>query len=305
MIAADLNRTAVWVRADVTTQGPNVVVTVDTEFFDSVFLYADDRPEPTERVRKLGLEGLQFVTDLLERHGATGTFFVLGEVAEQVPEVIGDLADAGHEIASHGHSKAHPDLREASPSAVRDELETSKRTLEGVTGEPVGGFRAPAFSVDGEVLAAVDEAGYDYDSSVVPCRAIPGFYGMPDAPRAPFDSGDQFSIDGVTEFPLAVAPLLRLPISGAWMRLLGRQYAVQALDWHVKHYPLSIVYVHPWELVDLPRIEGIPKRVYWRTGEYTRRTLERIVTEHADRLTTLRDVAAQYPTAGNGPSSHA
>ena len=57
---------------------------------------------------------------------------------------------------------------------------------------------------------------------------------------------------------------------------------------------MSIVYVHPWELVDLPRYDVIPKRVYWRTGEYTRRTFESMVSEHADRVTTIADITDEF-----------
>lgn len=283
-----------------------VVVTVDTEFFDSAYLFSDDRPEPPDSARELGVEGVEFVADLLERHGARGTFFVLGEVAQQLPDLVSDLRERGHEIASHGHSKAHPDLRELSSEEVRWELQESKRVLESVTGEPVKGFRAPAFAIDDDVLSEVAAAGYEYDSSVVPCRKIPGFYGFPDAPRSPFRTEEWFDAAGLVEYPVSVAPLLRLPISGAWMRLLGRRYALAALRQHVARYPVSVVYVHPWEFVDVPNVDGIPHRVAWRTGEHARETLRRIVSEHAEHLSTFEALSGAGPeTTATDQSRHA
>lgn len=283
----------------------HVVVSIDTEFFDSAFLFDDERPAPPAEVVDLGTDGVEFVAELLERHGARGTFFVLGELAEACPDLVADLADRGHEVASHGYSKSHPDLRELPREAVREELASSRRILEEVTGRSITGFRAPAFSIDDDVISVLAETGYEYDSSVVPSRAIPGFYGEPDAPRDPFPSERWFSTPGLTEFPVSVAPFVRLPLSGAWMRLLGRQYAVRMLRRHVRRRQVSVVYVHPWELVELPRYEGIPNRVYWRTGEYTRRTLERIVSEHADDLTTLRALSESGVTRSPGSKDHA
>ena len=40
--------------------------------------------------------------ELLEQHAARGTFFVLGWVAERHPEMVRSIAQAGHEVASHG-----------------------------------------------------------------------------------------------------------------------------------------------------------------------------------------------------------
>ena len=39
--------------------------------------------------------------ELLDRHGARGTFFTLGWVAERHPSLVRRIADAGHEVGSH------------------------------------------------------------------------------------------------------------------------------------------------------------------------------------------------------------
>lgn len=270
------------------TTDTTLAITVDVEFFDSPFLFRDRAPDriPNE-ARTMGIEGLKFIANLLERHGARGTFFTLGEVAQQVPETIADLTKRGHEIASHGYSKSHPDLRERSRGTVREELDKSKRAIENVTDEPVEGFRAPAFAINDEVLEVVHDVGYTYDSSVVPGRHIPGFYGTPNAPQNPFHSDRWFSTPGVFEFPTATAPYFRLPISGAWMRLLGRRYVLWGVRNHMKRHSVTVLYVHPWELVDVPQYDPIPRRVAWRTGPYTRKILQTLVRKHAPHIRTV------------------
>ena len=43
------------------------------------------------------------VLRLFDDEGVKGTFFTLGWVCEKYPEVVRQIAAAGHEIASHGH----------------------------------------------------------------------------------------------------------------------------------------------------------------------------------------------------------
>lgn len=270
------------------------MITVDVEFFDSAFLFrgraADDVPEET---RAMGIEGIEYIASLLQDHGVRGTFFTLGEVAEQVPDTIADLKKRGHEVASHGYSKSHPDLRDRDDGFINAELVESKRVLESVTGDSIEGFRAPAFAFDERVLETLAEVGYAYDSSIVPSRPIPGFYGSPEAPTNPFTTDSWFSTPGLMEFPVATAPWFRLPIGGAWIRLLGRRYTNWAVRNHLQRHQVTVVYIHPWELVDVPRYDPIPKRVTWRTGTFVRETLSGLVANHASDIQTLSMVSEE------------
>lgn len=265
---------------------PTLYLTVDLEFFDSAFLYHG--LSPTAAVSEQGLEGVDFLVDLFDAYDVSATWFVLGEVADNRPQLVRELSEEQHEIASHGYSKSHPDLRETSRTSVRDELKRSKAVLERVTGDQIRGFRAPAFAVDDDVVEAVESTGYAYDSSTMPSLPIPGFYGTPGAPKQPYGRG---VADGqsVTEFPMSVAPWINTPISGAWMRLLGRHYALWGISQSLERYGYAMLYVHPWELVDLPDYDGIPRRVSFRTGSYARETVRQIVERWADRLGTVRD----------------
>jgi len=121
---------------------------------------------------------------LLADHQARATFFVLGWLAQRHPEVVRDIAAAGHEIASHGWD--HARVTGQTPVAFRTSVRRTKQLLEALTGSPVLGFRAPSFSIIPGQEWALDvliEEGYRYDSSLFPVRRRG--YGYPNGRREP------------------------------------------------------------------------------------------------------------------------
>ena len=98
-----------------------------------------------------------------------------------IPFLMRRIADAGHEIASHGHW--HRRVNTLTPEEFREDMRVSKAILEEHSGAPVWGFRAPNFSISPGTEWAFDiliEEGFRYDSSLFPIRR-PG-YGYPKAP---------------------------------------------------------------------------------------------------------------------------
>ena len=121
---------------------------------------------------------------ILDGHQVKGTFFVLGWLAEHRREVVRLIADAGHEIASHGF--LHERVTALDRARFREDLRSSKQALEDLIGAPVLGYRAPSFSIipgcEWAFDALIDE-DYRYDSSIFPIRRRG--YGYPSAPRSP------------------------------------------------------------------------------------------------------------------------
>ena len=190
--------------------------------------------------------------DLLERHGARATFFVLGWVAETQPALVRRIAAAGNEIASHGY--AHRLAYELGPHAFREDLVRSKRVIEDALGEAIVGHRAANFSITERSLWALDilgELGFRYDSSVYPVRHHR--YGIPDSPLAAHRRG------AVTELPIATLDIgpLRVGVGGgAYMRFLPRRLWLAGLASVARRRPLML-YVHPWETdPDQPHLRG-------------------------------------------------
>ncbi|SEO91866.1 Polysaccharide deacetylase [Halorientalis persicus] len=265
------------------------VLSIDFELFEQTPAYRS--ADGTMDEDGVGLDGGEFLRRTLATHDATATCFVVSSVAESHPDAVRALADAGFEIGSHTHS--HRLLSELSAADRREELARSREVLTEVTDEPVTGFRAPAFDLASDHFAVLAETGYRYDSSVVASRTIPGWYGGEfDLHRpAPATAVDPDAPTGLAELPVSVMPGLRLPLTGTWLRFFGPRYTILGMKLLARRGITPVLYVHPWEFVDLPAVEGVPRRVYYHTGEWMRRAVERILAQDF-AFTTAREVVA-------------
>jgi peptidoglycan/xylan/chitin deacetylase (PgdA/CDA1 family) len=254
------------------------LLTVDLEFLEYTPAYRSSSVASGHS--GVGYEGVQFLLDEFEKYDTSATFFVVGEIAEAYPEMVSRIAVEGHEIASHSHT--HRRLSSLSSNDRRDELKDSKATIEAVDSSiTVKGFRAPVFDFKQDHFTMLSAAGYEYDSSGLPARRVPGFYEH-SIPVTKPSRAASFVSDGpsdVLEVPVSVMPYLRLPISGAWQRLLGRMYTTIGIQWLLRRGSIPVLYVHPWELVDIRSIAGLPKRVSYRTGAWMRETIKRILCQ--------------------------
>lgn len=185
---------------------------------------------------------------LLDEQNVKATFFVLGWIAERYPQIVRDIVNNGHELASHGCN--HLRASEQTPEAFLDDVTRSKKLLEDIGGQTVIGYRAPSFSIGKHNLWALDtlhEAGYRYSSSIYPIQH--DHYGMPEAAR--FKSKPR-GPDGVFELPISTARLFgrNFPASGGgYFRLLPYPVS-RCLMLHVNQVDQQpcIFYFHPWEI---------------------------------------------------------
>ncbi|HEY9422790.1 MAG TPA: polysaccharide deacetylase family protein, partial [Thermoanaerobaculia bacterium] len=193
----------------------------------------------------------------------SATFFILGEVAERLPERVQEIAAAGHEVGSHGY--LHIRACERSLKAFREDVKRSKALLEDLTGEPVLGFRAPEWSLrslGSACLPVVAEAGFLYDSSLSPCPLSGRPWNPKFASRLRWDGAGP----DLLEFPpLTFAGPLRLP-AGSWTgRLVQPERLVRAARDHAVLDGLPVAVVHPWEISGRPTpgpLSGLAKFVH-------------------------------------------
>ena len=101
---------------------------------------------------------------LLEEKQQKGTFFILGWLAEKLPQLVREIHNQGHEIASHGY--AHELVYTQTPEIFREDARKSKNILEDLIGLQVYGYRAPCFSITPWAIDILKEEGYMYDSSI-------------------------------------------------------------------------------------------------------------------------------------------
>ena len=98
--------------------------------------------------------------DILASHHIKATFFVLGEMVEQHPEILARAAREGHEIASHSWS--HPNLGKMSQEAVRSQLQRTDDEIKNAAGKRPTLFRPPYGSITERQKHWIhDEFGYD------------------------------------------------------------------------------------------------------------------------------------------------
>jgi polysaccharide deacetylase family protein (PEP-CTERM system associated) len=196
--------------------------------------------------------------EILDARKARATFFVLGWVAEKCPDLVRTIAAAGHEVASHGYGHEH--VYSLRPSEFRSDVLRSKRYLEDLTGRAVRGYRAPCFSITEWAIPILQDAGFDYDSSVVPTVAHDR-YGRLDgmhAGRPIVSLREGFYEAGISCIRVGKRGRGIPWGGGGYFRLVP--YALWLLGVHaiLRSGTPYIFYIHPWEIdPGQPRAAGI------------------------------------------------
>ena len=123
---------------DVTDPG----ITLECERLKCVALTFDDGPgEHTEEL-----------LDHLAGYDAKATFYVLGSLVKEFPEIVERTAAEGHEVANH--TWAHADLTGLSADGVRKDLERTDKAIEQITGQVPVTMRPPYGSLNATVREA-------------------------------------------------------------------------------------------------------------------------------------------------------
>ncbi|CAL9340128.1 hypothetical protein SUDANB121_00261 [Nocardiopsis dassonvillei] len=119
--------------------------TLDCSRLKCVALTFDDGPgEETERL-----------LDMLAEYDARATFYVLGSLVSEFPEVVERTHAEGHEMGNH--SWKHDDLAGKSEAGVADDIRRTNEAVREVTGSDPLTIRPPYGSLNGTVRKAVDQ----------------------------------------------------------------------------------------------------------------------------------------------------
>ena len=185
----------------------------------------------------------EVVLGLLDELGVRATFFVLGMTAERYPDLVREVGERGHEIASHGH--AHERVYDQTPDSFRADVERGLEAVQAAAGVRPVGYRAPAFSITRDAAWAYDVLaglGFEYDSSQydsprVPRRIAP----IPMEPyRLRVESGAE-----LWELPVAAG---RIPVGGgAYWRVLPTPVIARTLRRLIAEGAVPALYFHPYE----------------------------------------------------------
>ena len=201
------------------------------------------------------------IIDLFAEADVRATFFTLGWVAKRHPAMIRRIAEAGHEIASHGYD--HARVFTFDRKTFAEDIRKARAILEDCAGVAVTGYRAPSFSIDQRTpwaFAELAEQGFTYSSSVAPVAH--DHYGWPEAPRFAFRPLPWSSL---VELPVTTAILGGRRVAaggGGFFRVLPygfSRWAIRQVN-RTEGRP-AVFYFHPWEIdPDQPRVGHAPLR---------------------------------------------
>lgn len=225
--------------------------------------------------------------DLLQLCSDTGckaTFFVLGCIGEDYPEVVRAISQADHEVASHGYG--HQLAYQQSRAEFKSDVAKSIAILEDLTGQKVAGYRAPSWSIIEDnlhYLEVLEELELVYDASIFPVKTF--LYGIPTAPRhihRPTVNGRELSL---YEVPTSVQRLFgqNFGYSGGFYFRVFPQWLLRRFI-KEKHAAgeNTILYLHPREIDSLERRLQLPWKehfIHYYGIQGTRKKLELILRE--------------------------
>lgn len=186
------------------------------------------------------------ILDMLSCTNSKATFFVVGEIAEEYPDLIKEIERRGHEIGLHGYT--HRQVFTMTPTEFSKDLDKGLSVLRPLCSAPIRGYRAPVFSIGAKSKWALDIIkckGFMYDSSVSGSNMHPQ-YGASFSMPHPFELGN-----GLIEMPVSYTSMMGVKIQfggGGMFRFLP--YCLSAAFARLqmsKGWPL-LYYFHPWEL---------------------------------------------------------
>ena len=186
---------------------------------------------------------------LFDAHDIQATFFTIGKDLETQKnrERIKALHEAGHEIANHSYSHDY-DFSTQNAAVIAKDIKRCSDVIEQTCGEAPAGFRAPGYVINDTVVSALQDAGFEYDSSVFPCP--PYFFAksaamawialrgrtsasIQDTPQVLLAPADPYRLgtpywkkgDGLVELPIGVTRgvMARAPFIGTSIALGGER----------------------------------------------------------------------------------
>lgn len=200
-------------------------------------------------------ENMDRIFDILERHNQKATFFIIGWIARQYPEIVKRINNKGYDIGFHTDS--HQLIYEQAPEEFYEDLTTGLDRIENIIGKKITAFRAPGFSLTEKCNWAFDilaEQGIVHDSSVFPIRHAHGGY-----PFFPSIGPALIKTDkgNIKEFPISVEKILGKSMvytGGGYFRL----FPYRMIKHYAKRSPYIMSYLHPRDMdAGQPVIAGL------------------------------------------------
>ena len=216
-------------------------------------------------------EMLNHILDILEKNNTKATFFCLGKIASEFPQVVKRIVANGHEIGCH--SNEHLWITKMTPEQLKQDTVDAIKALEDVSGQRVNSYRAPAFSIGDKnkwALEILSECGIEYDASIFPTvRDFGGFSSFSERTPCVIESNGC----KIKEFPIPIVKLVGKEMAysgGGYFRLFPFSFIEKQLN----KTDYGMCYFHIGDLISTPRkmMSKIDYEIYFKeTGTFVNR----------------------------------
>jgi peptidoglycan-N-acetylglucosamine deacetylase len=137
--------------------------------FDAVSIWFSTFKQTTPTALSRGEYGVRAgmprILSMLDRQNVKATFFTPAHTARNFTDAVKAVVSAGHEIGAHGF--VHESPVGLPIEEERDLLNRSLDALETLTGKRPTGYRSPAWDLSENSITLLEEAGLQYDSSMM------------------------------------------------------------------------------------------------------------------------------------------
>lgn len=233
------------------------ILTFDVEEWFHLLDYSATKGEEQWKNYEVRIhENMERIFRILEETDTKATFFIIGWIAKTYPEVVKKIAEK-YEIGSH--TMTHQLVWQQRPAEFRQDVDSSIKLLQDITGRPVKYFRAPGFSIRKEEAWAFEDLhnlGIEIDCSVFPAAHAHG--GMPQFPKAAPTIIEHNGIK-MKELPITLGKFMgkNLIYSGGGYFRLFPYSLIKRLTKQNTEYNLA--YIHPRDLDGgQPVLKGLP-----------------------------------------------
>ena len=187
-------------------------------------------------------KSLPFILNTLKGFDVKVTFFISGEIVANNKDIICEISESGHEIASHSF-KHNIDYGKLSKEELFNQINMSKELIEDEIGVKPLGFRMPKFRINDYLFEMLSDLGFKYDSSMV--RGIlPTRYSGLSTPSEPFFK------NGILEIPISTIPYIRLPIGLLWINAIGFK-VFRFLVERIELPDIIVLDLHPFDFINV------------------------------------------------------
>ena len=105
-----------------------------------------------------GSENIEEILDILDKHNAKATFFLVGSWIDDNEELVKEIHNRGHEIGNH--SNTHSSFPDISNKDKIEEIISTANKIENLTGEKSNLFRPPFGKIDKDTMNTCKSLGY-------------------------------------------------------------------------------------------------------------------------------------------------